>query len=339
MKKLKKVLTYAFISVFAVITLVICAGYYMLGYALKPEELQTRSRNIEDSWTFICQEYPELQAWTDSLKECNALQEVYLEDDEGRNLHAYYICAASPTRKTAVIVHGYTDNAIRMLPIGYLYSHQLGYNVLLPDLHGHGLSDGNEAQMGWKDRLDVLQWTATAEELFHRHNKSVAGKDTTLTGEIEMVVHGISMGAATTMMLSGEVGQGIYQQPYIKCFVEDCGYTTVWNEFRGELKSQFGLPAFPLLYVASRLCQKEYGWNFREASALKQVEQCRLPMLFIHGESDTFVPTDMVYPLYDAKPGPKELWIVPGADHAHSYRDHKEAYTARVSGFVSKYIH
>ena len=79
--------------------------------------------------------------------------------------------------------------------------------------------------MGWKDRIDVLQWMNIANEIF--------GDST------QMVVHGISMGGATTMMVSGEK-----QQPYVKCFVEDCGYTSVWDEFSHELKSSFHLPAF-----------------------------------------------------------------------------------------------
>ena len=154
-----------------------------------------------------------------------------------------------------------------------------------------------------------------------------------------MVAHGISMGAATTMMVSGEVEHGQYQQPFIKCFVEDCGYTSVWDEFRGELKAQFNLPAFPLLHTANWLCRQEYGWDFLEASALEQVKKCTLPMLFIHGDADTFVPTWMVYPLYEAKPEPKELWIVPGATHAMSYKDYPQEYTEHVKKFVGKYIH
>ena len=141
------------------------------------------------------------------------------------------------------------------------------------------------------------------------------------------------MGAATTMMASGEP-----QRPYVRCFVEDCGYTGVWDEFSKELKSSFGLPAFPLLYTASWLCDLKYGWNFREASSLAQVAKCRLPMLFIHGDADTFVPTWMVRPLFEAKPGDKELWLVPGAGHAASYRDNREEYTRRVGEFVGKYI-
>ncbi len=338
---MRKLLKYGCIAVLAIMALLLCAGYYMLGYALKPTTLQTRSRDIKASFEQICKEYPELEAWTDSLVTANALQEIYIENDEEKVLHGYYICAAAPTGKTALILHGYTDNAIRMLSIGYLYNRQLGFNVLLPDLYAHGASEGDEIQMGWKDRLDVLQWAIVAEELFHRHNKIQAeGKDT-LSNEnlpIEMVVHGISMGAATTMMLSGEVAHGTYPCPFIKCFVEDCGYTSVWEEFKKELKTNFHLPTFPLLDVASRLCQWEYGWNFREASALEQVKKCTLPMLFIHGDADTYVPTQMVYPLYEAKPDAKELWVVPGVDHAHAYRDCKEAYTARVSAFVSKYL-
>lgn len=328
MEKMKKTIRYTLVALAALCALLLCAGYYMLGYSLRPEALQSRSRNLEASFEQLYQSYPYLEPWVDSLQAAGALRDLYIDSDRGETLHALYVAAPQPTGRTAVIVHGYTDNAVRMLMIGYLYNKVLGCNILLPDLHAHGLSEGNEVQMGWLDRLDVLQWTATADELFGREVKSGT----------QIVVHGISMGAATTMMLSGEVQHGIYQQPYVKCFVEDCGYTSVWDEFGGELKAQFHLPAFPLMHVTSALCRMEYGWSFREASALEQVKKCTLPMLFIHGDADTFVPTWMVYPLYEAKPEPKELWIAPGTDHAHAYRDHTKEYTARVKAFVEKYM-
>ena len=171
-------------------------------------------------------------------------RETFSYAEDGARLHAYYIYAPQPTRKTAVIVHGYTDNAIRMMMIGYLYSRDLAYNILLPDLRYSGESDGTYIQMGWKDRKDVIRWMDVAYNLY--------GDST------EMVVHGISMGAATTMMVSGEP-----QPKYVKCFIEDCGYTSVWDEFEHELKSQFDLPAFPLLYVADCLCEIKFGWSFK----------------------------------------------------------------------------
>lgn len=338
---MKKVLKYGLTALMLLCALLLGGSYYLLGYALRPEALQSRSRDMEASFGQLFQNYPYLEAWVDSLQEAGALNDLWLENDEGLHLHALVIPAPRETARTAVVVHGYTDNSVRMLMIGYIYNKVLGFNVLLPDLHGHGLSEGDEVQMGWLDRLDVLRWTERAEELFGRNGETVVRGDSVCqlpARGMQMVVHGISMGAATTMMVSGEVEHGLHQQPYVKCFVEDCGYTSAWDEFAGELKAQFHLPAFPLLNVASALCRWRYGWDFREASALEQVRKCTLPMLFIHGDSDTFVPTDMVYPLYEAKPEPKELWIAPGTDHAHAYRDHTEEYTERVKEFVGRYI-
>lgn len=314
----RKQLAYA-ISFAALLTALTAAGgCYLLSYALRPEAL-IRKRTAEARESMLRQ-YPFLGPWIDSLERSGALRDTVILGQEGERLHAIYAPAAEPTRRTAVIVHGYTDCAERMLMIGYLYHHDLGFNILLPDLHHHGESEGRAIRMGWLDRLDVLRWMEVADGIFG--------------GDTEMVVHGISMGAATTMMLSGEP-----QRPYVKCFVEDCGYTSVRDQFAKELKEQFSLPTFPLLDAADLLCRAKYGWGFREASALKQVARCRLPMLFIHGDADDFVPTEMVYPLYEVKPGEKELWVVPGAAHAASYRDRREEYTRRVGEFVGRYIH
>lgn len=305
--------------VVAVLLVAAVAGgsFYMLSYSLTPEQT-IRAKNAA-SYEYMYGEYPFLQPWVDSLQRTGALRDTVIRREDGVRLHALYAAAPEPTDRTAVIVHGYTDNAVRMLMIGYLYNRELGYNILLPDLYYHGESGGRAIQMGWKDRLDVLRWMEIANGIFG--------------GRTRMVVHGISMGAATTMMVAGE-----RQQPYVKCFVEDCGYTSVWDQFEKELKEQFGLPAFPLLDAAGVLCKLRYGWSFREASALEQVRKCTLPILFIHGDADDYVPTRMVYALYEAKPGEKELWVVPGAAHAQSYRDNREEYTRRVGEFVGKYI-
>lgn len=300
------------------ITLILWAGSaYMLQFSLSPEN---EGKDLQGSWDYMFKNYPELKAWKDSLQQANALKDTFIVAPDDIRLHAYYIDAAVPTSKTAVIVHGYTDNAIRMMMIGYMYNRSLGYNILLPDLRYSGLSEGDAFQMGWLDRKDVMQWMEVAHQIY--------GDST------QMVVHGISMGGATTMMVSGET-----QPEYVKCFVDDCGYTSVWNQFSKELEEDFGIPAFPLLYTTSWLCEWTNGWNFSEASSLEQIKKCRLPMLFIHGDKDDYVPTSMVYELYEAKPEPKELWIVPDAGHADSYKLNKEEYTDKVRQFTDTYIH
>ena len=310
----KKIAKGILIAILSVILITLGASVFMIFYSLKPLH---RGLNIEQSYTDMYERYPYLEGWVDSLKQEKALKDTFLLNSNGVKLTGYYISAAQPTTKTALIIHGYTDNAIRMLMIGYLYNKDLGYNVVLPDLQYHGLIEGTTIQMGWKDRLDAQEWRNLAINKYGPETK--------------LVVHGISMGAATTMMLSGE------EQPQqVKCYIEDCGYTSVWDEFSQELKVRFNLPAFPIMYTTSWLCDLIYDWNFKEASALEAVKRCNLPMFFIHGDEDTFVPTWMVYPLYEAKSQPKELWIVPGVEHAEAYLKEKEEYTKRVSDFLNK---
>jgi len=311
MKKSLKTFLFAFLVLLILLSV---GGYYMVDYALTP---LNRGKDIEGSYEYMYKEYPHLRPYMDSLQQTKALRDTFITTIDGIRLHGFYVKASVPTRQTAVIVHGYTDNAIRMMMIGYMYNQDLGFNILLPDLRYSGLSEGNHLQMGWFDRKDVAQWINLLPTLFG--------------DSIEVVVHGISMGAATTMMLAGDP-----QPEYIKCFVEDCGYTSVWDEFKNELKEQFNLPAFPLLHISNLICKLRHGWSFTEASALKQVTKCKRPMLFIHGENDTFVPTNMVYPLYEAKPQPKELWLVPSEGHARSYHNFPKEYTEKVREFITK---
>lgn len=312
--KRKRIIIGASITLVALIGIILGASQYMLNFSLKAE-----SDSIESVYEKTFNDYPYMKPWVDSLNQVKALKDTMIVAPDGIHLHAYYIAASEPTPKTAVLVHGYTDNAIMMMKIGYLYNKVLNFNILLPDLRHAGLSGGEAIRMGWLDRKDVIHWMEVANQLFG--------------GNTEMVVHGISMGAATTMMVSGEP-----QPDYVKCFVEDCGYTSVWDQFTKELKGQFGIPQFPLMYTASWLCKLEYGWDFKEASSLKQVAKCHLPMFFIHGDKDDYVPTWMVYQLYEAKPEPKELWVVSGADHARSYFFETKEYTEKVKEFVDKYI-
>ncbi len=230
---MKKTIKYSILGLAALCTVVLCGGYYMLGHALKPEGLITRSRNIAESYNFMFEQYPELQPWVDSLVTVGALKDFYIENDHGETLHALYVAATHPTPKTAVIVHGYTDNAVRMLMIGYLYNKEMDYQHLAARPQ-RARDERGQAMHRWagKTGLTYCNGPNTADELFgRRHTDSVASRST------EMVVHGISMGAATTMMVSGEVEHGQYQQPFVKCFVEDCGYTSVWDEFSRRTES------------------------------------------------------------------------------------------------------
>ncbi len=314
---MRKVIASLLTLVIVVALLVLGGGYYLTEVALRPRF----ERGEEACLAAWGENYPAHKAWADSLYRSGALRETSLRMADDAQLAAYYLTADTTSRRTAVIVHGYTDHPFGMLHIARLYREQLGCNILLPTLRFHGKSDGTSMGMGWQDRLDVKRWIEEVPNLFG--------------AEQHIVVHGLSMGGATVMMLSGEADL----PASVGCIVEDCGYTSVWEQFEKELKEDYHFPSFPILHAARWIAQWRFGWDFQAASALEAVRRSSVPMLFIHGGADHYVPTRMVHPLFESKTvGEKQKWIAPDAGHADAYMDHPEEYTQQVVAFCEKYL-
>ncbi len=270
------------------------AGKFMTNYALKPA--QHGEADIERTRAKADSLAPGVMAWYDDLHAKGIFKDITRTDPDGHKLH---------------------DNHLVFMYLVRMYRDEFNYNVMVPDLQFFGYSEGEAAQMGWLDRLDVEDWAAVAHDIF---------KDDFT------VVHGVSMGAATAMMMSGDD-----LPPYIRAFVEDCGYSSAWDQFAHNLKDSFHLPPFPILNSASIVSKQRYGWGFKEASSVDQLAKCDRPMLFIHGTADDFVPVDHVFKNYEAKThGYKELVLVQGAVHANSYAKDPKNYTWRVKYFLDR---
>lgn len=234
-------------------------------------------------------------------------------------LRAYYIPSLTPSNRTVIIAHGYGMEARSMGDFAKFYRDKLGFNVLLPDARGHGMSEGHYKGFGWHERIDYLKWI----ELVSLKN----GWDE------QIVLHGLSMGGATVMMTSGEV-----LPQNVKAIVEDCGYTSAYEQIRYQFGAQYKIPKWLAIPSTNLLTKLRAGYTFKEASAIKQVEKNKLPMLFIHGEMDDYVPLYMVYQLFQACNAPKEIYIVPDANHAEAYYKAPEKYVEVVTKFIKTYI-
>ena len=262
---------------------------------------------------------PGITVWIDSLRTAGALKDTFVVADDGVKLHAYYMDAAAPSLRTAIVVHGFVVNQMNVMMLARMYRDSLGYNVLLPALRHHGKSGGKEVQFGWKDRLDLLRWAEVAHGIF---------------ADTLQVFHGESMGAATVMMASGE-----QTPPYVRGFIEDCGYTSVWDIMTHCQENLLHLKAEPTLSRASKKCRERYGWDWHEASSVNQLAKCSKPRLFIHGNADPLVPVWMAQTCYDAKVvGYRELWIAEGSGHSWAYPDHPAEYVARVRSFLLREV-
>ncbi|WP_087973411.1 alpha/beta hydrolase [Oceanobacillus rekensis] len=242
-----------------------------------------------------------------------------MESHDGLDLKGYFLEAEEPTNKTVVFAHGYLGRASDMSLFGQYYYEELGYNMFTADLRGHGESEGDYIGFGWHDRLDYMGWVnKLLEEL---------GPDT------EIVMHGVSMGAATVLMASGEE-----LPPNVKAIVADSPYTGVQELFSYQLDRIFHLPEFPIIPTTSLVTNIRAGYTLQEASALEQVSKAEIPILYIHGEGDTFVPTSMAEELYQNTKSDAELVLFDGANHGESFVKNTDKYIKHLTAFLNKYI-
>ncbi len=243
-------------------------------------------------------------------------KDVYITSDDNLKLHGYRIDNPE-TKKWAIILHGYGGNALKMCTEAeQIYN--MGYNIIMPDMRGCGESEGSAIGMGWLDRIDILRWL---DYIIAIDEKS------------EILLYGVSMGGAAVMMVTGE------ELPQnVKCAIEDCGYSSVKEEFDIQIEEFFGLPAFPIITSSDIVCLFRAGYTFEQASSVEQVKKSKTPTLFIHGSEDEFVPFSMLDKVYNAAACPKEKLVVEGAGHVGSSGTDPELYWGTVKNFLDKYI-
>ena len=125
----------------------------------------------------------------------------------------------------------------------------------------------------------------------------------------------------------------------VKCVIADCGFTSALDEFKFKLKC-WGAPEKPIVPMICAMNRHRAGYDFQnDTNALEAVSKAEIPMLFVHGGADNFVPTYMVHELFDACAAPyKDKLIVDGAGHGLSYYVGKEVYEKKMDEFIEKFL-
>lgn len=315
------------IIVFAVVFIMIIVaglliGNYFYNVALNPagdnsavlaaphNSIGSTDDTAADDWE------SKIEANKNWLIEVNA-GDIYMQSYDGLNLHASQITAKEKSNLWVILCHGYNSQGSSMVSSARTF-YEMGYHLLLPDARGAGESEGSYTGMGWNDRLDVVGWI---DEIIRQDS------------DAQIVLYGVSMGGATVMMVSGED-----LPENVKAIVEDCGYSSVWDEFSYQLKEVFHLPAFPIMHFASLVTRVRAGFWLGEADAVAQVAKSKTPILFIHGDTDTFVPFSMLQEVYDATDVEKEMLIAKGAGHGMAASVLDDAYWETVESFINRYL-
>lgn len=243
-------------------------------------------------------------------------------NDRGHRLQGYLM---KPEKESKVYVfgsHGYrSDGKGEWCHYAKHYVEDLGYNMFFVDHQAAGESEGQYIGFASYESQDSLKWLGYMLDTF--------GKD------IQIILHGISMGSTTVMLMSGN--ESLPEN--VKFTVADCGFTSAMDEFTYKMES-LHIPKNLLIPLVAAIHNKKVGYDFqKDTNALEAVANAKVPMLFIHGDKDKFVPTFMAPLLHNACSAEyKDILIVPGADHAMSYRLGKEDYEKKIGEFIERFV-
>ncbi len=299
------------------VALVGAAGEYAIAsYFFNRTMIRTnakREKTQEMAGTDWDKYIPHIHECKEKLAECPH-EDMYIMSEDGLKLHAtYFPCEGS--KKVVICFHGYTSEGLNDYSTLAIFYLNKGYNLLIVDERAHGQSEGKYIGFGCLDRYDAKLWI---NEMVDK-----------LGEDCKILLHGDSMGGATVLMTTG-----LELPPQVKAAVSDCAFTSAWEVFSFVLKSMYHLPPFPIMQIANQMVKKKAGYELDECNAKNEVAKAKIPILFMHGDADSFVPCSMVHELYDACKTEKKLVIIEGAGHVEScYRD-AELYEGTIESFI-----
>ena len=240
---------------------------------------------------------------------------VHIESCEGLKLYGHVFTA--PEQKRVVIcMHGWRSEWSFDFGGCADFFLEEGCTLILPEQRCHGKSEGEFIGFGVYERFDCLEWINYAKNLFP---------------DTPIYLCGVSMGATTVMMASG-----LQLPDCVKGIIADCGFTSPRGIWKHVMKNNLKMSEKLAYPIANFYVNKKAGYDGEGASTVEALKNCKVPVLFVHGDADTFVPHSMTLENFDACASDKTLLIVEGAGHGLSYFFETEKYQKHIKDFFNK---
>lgn len=241
---------------------------------------------------------------------------VRLESYDGTDLTAHYYPVENPKR-IVIAMHGWRSSWGQDFGPIAAFWHKIGCSILFCDQRGQGLSGGEYMGFGLTERHDCAEWV----RFMHQREP-----------QLPIYLAGISMGAATVLMAAN---LGI--ENAVHGIISDCSFTSPHAIWKHVVESNMRLSYGIIGRIADDMCRKTIQVGSRDFSTIDAMKENKIPVLFIHGTDDHFVPVEMTYENYKACNAPKRLLVVPGADHGMSYFYSKNEYERMILQFFKDY--
>lgn len=277
-------------------------GYYFSKIALTP-------KNVPYDKTY---EIEVEKGLIDSDKFENMSKEaIEISSEYGYKLKGFWF--DNHSTKTIIICHGYTYSLYGSVKYMDMFLNR-GFNVLIYNHRYHGSSGGDICSLGYYEKVDLKACVD--------YVKNRLGEDSIIG------THGESMGAATALMHASIDDR-------IAFVIADCPFESVYEQFKYRLKVEYKLPAFPILNFSNLFFKLKINTFYKDIAPIKVIKSIKQPVLFIHGDSDLYIPPSHSKHMFALKEGVKELYIAKGADHAEAFMTDKELYVKKVNSFLA----
>lgn len=237
---------------------------------------------------------------------------------DGVKLVGHFVGCTEPKR-AIIAMHGWRSSWAKDFGMISDFLHENACAVLYAEQRGQNESGGSYMGFGLTERFDCLDWINWLNG---------SGYET-----FPLYLCGVSMGAATVLMASG------FTLPEnVHGIIADCGYTSPYAIWKHIAENNLHLRYDKWMRdTIDEMCRERINFSSDDFSCTKALESCRVPVLFIHGTDDNFVPIEMTYENYKYCDAPKRLLVVPGAGHGRSYAVDKERYEQTVLQFWRDY--
>ena len=245
------------------------------------------------------------------------LSELSILSDDGLKLRAYYYKNPANTGKLVILSHGMRSSGTGEFAFLHRYYVSRGFDLLFVDHRACGRSEGKYIGYGFLEGRDLISWAQFVNQLYEN--------------DVRIYLHGVSMGAAAVLIAAGDPRL----PANVQSAVSDCAYTSMRAELAWQVKKNVHLRTPLLLKFVDTWCGLRAHYHFKDASPLEAVGHARVPVLFIHGDHDDYVPFAMEDELYSACVSKKSKTVIHGAVHARSYFTDTPAYETALDVFFS----
>lgn len=242
-------------------------------------------------------------------------EKVEIESDDELRLRGWLLLGEKPVQRVMIMVHGYTVSSSWMLHFARPFLER-GWTVLLVDQRSHGDSEGSYATYGYCEKWDLHHWINWVVQQYG--------------DQVDIGLLGQSMGGGTVLEYAS-----INQR--VRFIIADCPYSDMQELVKYQIGKLHHLPINPLFHLLDHKLSRKAGFRMRDVSPINAVkDQADLPVMFVHGDKDDFVPTQMSVDMYNCKKGKKRLLIIPGAEHGRAYMTDRELYEREMFAFIEE---